>query len=215
MVASHGRDLPKRYVWAKAFWHFWYSAKLVSPGVWVLLVHMDEKWFYCIIIWKNNKEVPYYSCFPVQHHVHHKSHINKVMALASTAFLPHNNNMGSGGVAFKVCLARARQMEAAQCDTYWQVTREDSSFHYPQRQRTNSTRGELYFQNMEVTGSSDGTTKEPKYSLLQHFCKKEIPALESIIQQLSANNPNHQNHHPLPDGWSQTTHQHQAQGLPC
>jgi hypothetical protein len=40
----------KRYVWAKAFWCFWYSAKLVAPGVWILLVHMDEKWFYCIII---------------------------------------------------------------------------------------------------------------------------------------------------------------------
>ena len=53
-------------------------------------------------------------------------------------------------------------------------------------------KGELYFQNMEVTGSTDGIAREPKYSLLQHFCEKEIPALESIIQQLSANNPNHQ-----------------------
>jgi hypothetical protein len=47
----------KRYVWAKAFWHFWYSAKLVFPGVWNLLAHMDEKWFYCIIIQKNNKHL--------------------------------------------------------------------------------------------------------------------------------------------------------------
>ena len=40
----------KRYVWAKAFWCFWYLAKLVALSVWVLLVHMDEKWFYCIVI---------------------------------------------------------------------------------------------------------------------------------------------------------------------
>jgi hypothetical protein len=56
----------------------------------------------------------------------------KVMALASTTFLPHNNNMASDQVAFNICFARARQMEAAQHDTYRQVTREDGSFHYPQ-----------------------------------------------------------------------------------
>ena len=70
----------------------------------MVLVQMDEKWFYVIVVQKNNKGIPVLGVEPLRHAMHHKSHIPKCMCIDSTALVPHNNNIAKGGVAEKLVL---------------------------------------------------------------------------------------------------------------
>ena len=75
--------------------------------------HNDEKWFFSLVIRQFNKCVPFFGCYPVNHSVHHKSHIGKVLALVTTAFAPFNNDFQQGGRAFKVgCQCAGGMVEA-------------------------------------------------------------------------------------------------------
>jgi hypothetical protein len=40
----------RRLWWSHQFWIFWKSAVAFNNGVQILLVHMDEKWFWCIAV---------------------------------------------------------------------------------------------------------------------------------------------------------------------
>ena len=84
--------------------------------------------------------------------------------------------MERGGEAKKVSIVRAGRLQPAQKDTYRRVYKDDGTFHYP-RILGNLLRrkGDPYFCPMEVTGSSEGTKKKPKFSLLKHFQQTEIP----------------------------------------
>lgn len=54
-----------RHKWSnKAFWIFWEMAKLAAPKVQMLLIHMDEKWFFAIVARKHNKRAPHFGVFP-------------------------------------------------------------------------------------------------------------------------------------------------------
>jgi hypothetical protein len=69
----------------------------------VMLVHTDEKWFFAIIIRRHNKCIPFFGVYPVNHTIRHKSHIDKTVVIASTAFEPtRNNDVEKGGRAHKV-----------------------------------------------------------------------------------------------------------------
>jgi hypothetical protein len=86
-----------RLEWAIGFWIFWESSKRLTLKVKVLL-----KWFYAIVVRNNKKQIPFLGVEPVQHSVFNKLHIYKEMAICTTAFLPHDNDISNGGIAFKV-----------------------------------------------------------------------------------------------------------------
>jgi hypothetical protein len=109
------------------------------------------------------------------------------MAVASTAFAPFDNDMTKGGRAFKVSLDRVGGYRPAKRTTYKRKYREDGSIHYPKRDDNISRKkGEMYWVPMEVTGSNEGTLKDPKFSLLDWFQKKEIPRLEGVAREVYA-----------------------------
>jgi hypothetical protein len=176
----------KRQHWALQFWVFWECAKRFDQGVQVVLIEMDEKWCYSVVVRKNEKSVPFFGVEPVVHSVQHKSRIGKTLAIASTAFVPTNNDIEAGGEAFLVGLQRAGRMVAAERDTYKRVYDPDGSgtYTYPKR-RSNRLRvkGREYFQGMEITGSSVGSVKNPKYPLTEFFAD-ELVRLESLAQEL-------------------------------
>ena len=175
----------RRYWWAHQFWIFWQSA-VTFNGIQIILAHMDEKWFWSIVIRRNLKSVPFFGIEPVQHGVQHKSHLEKIMGIASTAFAPEGNDITKGGRAFLVSLVRVGRMVEAPRDTYKRVYREDGTYHYPKIARNQLRRkGELYFKGMEITGSSKGTTTKPKFDLLSFFQNTEIPRLEELAAQVS------------------------------
>lgn len=180
----------RRYQWARGFWIFWNSAKLCT-SIQVVLVHLDEKWFFAIVVRKNNKLVPYLGVEPIHHEIHHKSHIYKEMIAASTAFLPFGNDMESGGIAYKISFERIGRLVAAIKDTFRRVYKKDGSFHYPPILANLLRRkGEFYFRSMEITGSNEGTSKKPKFSLLRFFLDVEIPKLEQLAAQIESTTGN-------------------------
>jgi hypothetical protein len=145
----------KRYNWSMEFWLFWEGAKAFDQGVQVVLLQMDEKWCYQIVVRKNDKSVPCFGVEPVVHSVQHKSHIGKTLAIASTGFLPTNNDIEAGGDAVLVGLQRAGRMVAAERDTYKRVYADDGSYTYPKRLGNRlREKGKEYFQGVEITGSS-------------------------------------------------------------
>jgi hypothetical protein len=177
----------KRYDWSMQFWVFWEGAKAFE-GVQVLLVQMDEKWCYEIVVRKKEKSVPFFGVEPLVHGVQHKSHIGKVLMIASTGFLPINNDIAAGGKSVLIGLQRAGRMVAAERDTYKRVYAADGSYTYPKRLDNRlREKGKEYFQGMEITGSYKGTPKRPKYPLTEFFAE-EIDRLSAIAQTLETQN---------------------------
>lgn len=87
----------------------------------ILFVYIDEKWFYAIVVRKNNRCVPHLGIVPMQCDVHHKSHVDKVMEICSTGFAPHDNDMRKGGTAHKshkISFTRVGHMVKAKKDSY-------------------------------------------------------------------------------------------------
>ena len=68
----------KRMNWSVNFWLFWDTAKIFKRKTRILLVHMDEKWFYSMVLRRHSKMIPVLGIIPKNTHVHHKKHIDKV-----------------------------------------------------------------------------------------------------------------------------------------
>jgi hypothetical protein len=177
----------RRYQWTIGFWIFWESAKHFN-SVAVLLVHMDEKWFYAIVVRTNNKFVPALGCVPTEHAIHHQSHIYTVMVIASTAFLPHNNDIESGGIGFKISFERVGQMIPASRTTYRRQYKPEGGWHHPPLEENILRRkGEPIFKPMEITGSKEGMPGKEKYSLLTNFFRKiELPKLDQVCAKIES-----------------------------
>lgn len=151
----------------------------------VALSHMDEKWFFGIVMWKHNKSIPFLGVMWVSHSVTHKSHINKTMAIASAAFVPNNNGMESRGQALKVSLERVGGHIKVPKTTHRRVHHDDGSRHCPKRDdNISKEKDEQHWTPMEITGLNEGTAKSPKFSPLKWFFEKGAPHLEEICQQV-------------------------------
>ena len=98
----------------------------------MVLVHMDEKWFYAVRTRCNTKVLASIGLEPHDYYVHHKKHIGKEMYICVTAFvLTNNNDIRLGGTAVPVSMIRVGKMVCAPKDSYKRVYRPDGSFHYP------------------------------------------------------------------------------------
>ena len=148
----------RRLTWAKAFWVYWESVRILCPKIKVLYSQMDEKWFYALVLRSNLKSICSLGVEPVAQHTHHKSHMHKLMAIVVLAFIPKENNIAKGGKAFKVSMERAGRMVEAQKDSYKRVYREDGSYHYPAIEANKlRVKGQMYFEDMDVAGLQKGT----------------------------------------------------------
>jgi hypothetical protein len=125
----------------------------------------------------------------VVYKVHHKSHIDKQMCIAMTAFIPHNNDIMAGGVSSQIGLYRVGRMEEAKKDSFKRVYKKNGTYTYP---RTMSNRlrekGKEYFQPMELTGAVCGTPKHPKVSKLDTYLEHFLPAMDEKAREISTKN---------------------------
>ena len=70
----------RRYEWAQTFWLFWTLARHIPTSkARLVLIHMDEKWFYAIRARNNNKVLASIGLKQNFSYVQHKSHIGKEM----------------------------------------------------------------------------------------------------------------------------------------
>ena len=135
---------------------------------------------------EKNKYVPFLGMEKPTHHcVHKQSHLQKEMFICSTAFLPNDNNISSGGLLFKLSCERVGHFVEAKKNTYRRVYNADGSFSYPQID-VNMLRiqGEMYFQSLGITGANKGSVSKPKYSMLDFFLEIEIPKLEELTKDI-------------------------------
>jgi hypothetical protein len=53
--------------WANNFHLFWEGAKLLKTTTQIMTVHLDEKWFYCLVVRSFNRMLPYFAVTPTYH----------------------------------------------------------------------------------------------------------------------------------------------------
>ena len=112
------------------------------------------------------------------------------MYVVCTAFIPHkNNDLTKEGKTVPIACIRCGDLFEAEKDSFTRVYQEDGTFKYPRiDENQKRVKGKLYFKPMDLTGSSEGTAKKPKCSLLKFYQDQIIPALEEkVVQQLSEN----------------------------
>ena len=173
-----------RVVWAHSFWVFWLSAKCVNTQkALFVLVHMDKKWFYAVRTRSNCKVLTSIGLEPTEYCAHHKNHVEKEMYIVVTAYvLRDRNDSTKGGTAIPVSLVRVGSMVKAVKDSYKRVYREDGTYHYPKiESNILRKKGEYYFRGCKLTGSNEGTERNPKMSLLRVYENTIIPDLEEKI----------------------------------
>ena len=122
-------------------------------------------------------------------HVQHKSHVCKEMYIVVTAFVLNANDITKGGRAIPVSCIRVGRMVKAQKDSYRRVYKGNGTFHYPKiTENILRRKGVEYFSAVELTGSSEGTEKAPKMSLLKQYEDQIVPDLErKVVERLSEN----------------------------
>ena len=148
--------------------------RAIDPGkCLIILVHMDEKWFYAVVTRTNCKVLTSIGLEPIDYFCQHKNHIQKEMYIVVTAFVMNQNNIRGGGKAIPIACVRVGRMEKAKKDSYKRVYRDDGSYHYPKiAEGLLRVKGQEYFKGVELTGANEGTAKDPKVSLLK--CTKKI-----------------------------------------
>ena len=136
----------------------------------------------------NNKQLTSFGIEPLAQKVQHKSHMHKVMGVCVTVFIPEKNNIEKGGKEIKVSLERVGGIQYTEWDSYHRVYHGDGTFHYPQIiENRLCVSVEMYFRDMEITGSDRGTETNPKFDLLSHHHNVLFPkplcgvAMESKI----------------------------------
>ena len=140
-----------------------------------LMVHYDEKWFYGLVCRKNSKACPSLNAHPQDLKAHHKSHIEKVMVVAATAFA-YEDNMESGGTGVKVGLFRCQVPRIAQ-----RLQRAYNANTGKYDGDVVRKAGEIYYVDVNVTGTDMGTASDPKFALKFLFEFALIPKLEELL----------------------------------
>ena len=145
---------------------------MVQLKVQLVYFHVDEKWFMSLVARMYNKIAPEYGCSPVYHRIHHKHSVKKLLTICAIAIDPWKNDLRRGDTAEKVCITRCGGEMKATEDSYSRVYVEDGSYTYP-RLPENQLRkkGEEYFENWEITGSTHESKGDKKYPLTEWVAK--------------------------------------------
>lgn len=180
------RNKKQRFDWSKHFFLFFEGAKLFWPKSQLLYIHLDEKWFYCLVIRSNNKWVPYFGVTPDHHNQHHKNSADKVLAIACVGFLPNENDPKNGGEAVPINITRCGRMKQAKKDTYQRVYNKNGTYTMPPiPENWLRVKGEWYFENMEITGSSRFKKGKEKFPMLDHWRDTLWPEIDRVRAHFS------------------------------
>ena len=102
--------------------------------------------------------------------------------------LTTKNDITKGGQVFPISLVRVGRMVKATKDLYKRVYRDNGTYHYPKIAANKlQTKGVEYSQAVEITGSKEGTNKDPKLSLISVHCDTIIPDMDKLAEQLNEN----------------------------
>jgi hypothetical protein len=131
-----------------------------------LWMHFDEKWFWGLVLRAYAKACEMLGLDKQDFYAHHKSHIDKVMAVAIVGYA-FDTNVENGGHGLKIGLFRCQGARIAKKLQRERVVDENGNYRYsgPVIRR----KGDTYLVDCNVTGSDEGTSDKPKFSLLSLF----------------------------------------------
>ncbi|KAG7339193.1 hypothetical protein IV203_020156 [Nitzschia inconspicua] len=152
----------------------------LPPGTKVLLIHYDEKWFYGFVGRANAKMAEKVGLDKVQAFLHHKSHINKVMCVAFTGYA-FEGNMENGGDGLKLGFYRCNAAKIAKKQV--RQSRRDERGNLRYDGEIKRKKGDCYMVDCVVTGSDQGTSDNPKFSLKALFQEPMFPLVESLLKE--------------------------------
>jgi hypothetical protein len=109
-------------------------------------------------------------------YLYHKCHINKVMAGAFTSFA-FDSSVKNGGHGVKIGLYRVQAARVAQRDVCESRIDENGRCSYDGS--IVRIKGNAYLVDCNVTGSDEGTSNNPKLTLMALFCDQVFPRLQS------------------------------------
>ena len=111
--------------------------------------------------------------------VRHKSHINKVMALAVVAFA-FEDTPENGGVAVKISLAQAQASRiAGKAQRAYSGMNEEGGRMF--RGDVIRRKGDAYSVDTTITGSDEGTSENPKLSLKRVFKEVVFEQVDKMV----------------------------------
>ncbi|KAL3910874.1 MAG: hypothetical protein SGARI_001917 [Bacillariaceae sp.] len=146
----------------------------------VLLVHYDEKWFYGMVARCNAKMSMLLGVEKQYTHVFHKSHINKVMAVAFTGYA-FDGNYEDGGHGLKLGLFRCNGARVAKKQV--RQSRRDENDDLKYDGEIVRKKGDVYFVDCNVTGSDEGTSDKPKFSLKRLLDDVMFPYIAELVSR--------------------------------
>jgi hypothetical protein len=146
-----------------------------------LVIMYDEKWFWGLVTRRGAKCCDELGINQQSFKAYHKCHINKVMAIAFTAFALEDS-MDNGGVGEKLKLIRAQGKKVASKTQRKAVRQLDGSIRFNGEIIRN--KGDVYNVDCAVTGSNSGTSaSDPKCPLLPIFLEIIFPMIHNLIQE--------------------------------
>ena len=152
----------------------------------IFLIHYDEKWFWGLVLRAFAKACEEIGVEKRDYGAFHRCHINKVMAIAFVGAVI-DGSFENGCEVVKLPLVRARAPKIAERVQYEAVTQPDGSIRYPNTNPDGTPKepirrkGESYLVDCCITGSNEGTKKEPKCSLLLIFKEIIFPAIVNLV----------------------------------
>ena len=152
----------------------------------VLLIHYDEKWFWGLVLRAFAKACDEIGVGKRDYFTFHKSHINKVMAIAFVGAV-FGASLEDGCEVVKLPMVRAQAFKIAERVQYASVSQPDGSTRYPSTNPDGTPKepirrkGDSYPVDCCVTGSNQGTKKDPKLPLLLVFKEVVFPAIRNLV----------------------------------
>ena len=143
-----------------------------------LWIHYDEKWFWGLVLRKNAKS--FWDLDPNTIKAYHKSHISKVMGICTLGFA-FVDNVENGGTGIKIDLSRCQSNKVAGRKQR-AARRDQETGRIVYDGEILRQKGDLYLVDCNVTGSTCGTSDDPKFALLSYFHELVFEAVKDLVK---------------------------------
>ena len=130
-----------------------------------LLIHFDEKWFWGMLMRMTAKTFDGVAQNIMR--IYHKCHVSKTMGIAAVA-MAFEDSLENGGTAVKMLFHRSQSAKVAQ-----RLTKNKKGEKLREK-------GDIYYVDCNITGSSEGTAKDPKFPLLEYFKHAVFPEVQKL-----------------------------------
>ena len=114
-----------------------------------------------------------------EYYAYHKNHIDKVMVVCFTAFA-FKGSIINGGDAMKLGMFRCQSARIAKRQVGEARFLEDGSRKYDGK--ILREKGDVYLIDCNVTGSTEGSSDEPKFSLMHLFHSIIFPRIHDLVK---------------------------------